>query len=91
VAGYVICLLDEATGHGEIDLVGTIPEFRGRGLAAAVVQEAIRWFDSVAEIVTVRTQASNFTAATLYERSGFRLSLSDITYRKRLDSKEQDA
>ena len=87
----MICLLDETSGHGEIDLVGTIPEFRGRGVAAAAIHEAVRWFDAVADVVTVRTQASNFTAASLYERAGFRLSSSDITYRKRLDSEEHDA
>jgi RimJ/RimL family protein N-acetyltransferase len=91
VAGYVVCLFDEQTGHGEIDLVGTIPKFRGRGVAAAAIQAAVRWFDSVADLVTVRTQASNFTAAALYERAGFRLSSSDITYRKRFDSEEQVA
>jgi ribosomal protein S18 acetylase RimI-like enzyme len=78
-AGYVICLLHEATG--EIDLVGTLPEFRGRRVAPRILEHALAWFSTRARLVTVRTQATNFTAATLYERTAFTLQGSDATFR----------
>jgi hypothetical protein len=43
------------------------------------------WFLSKAELVTVRTQATNYAAANLYERAGFTLRSSDLTFRLSLD------
>lgn len=83
VAGYVICLLD-GQGHGEIDLVGTSPAFRGRGVASRTLAHALAWFATVSKVVTVRTQASNTAAASLYESAGFRLSGADMTLRRSL-------
>lgn len=84
-AGYVTCLLDAKTRHGEIELVGTLPDFRGRGVASGVLGASMAWFTSKAELVTVRTQATNYAAANLYERAGFTLSSSDLTFRLSLD------
>ena len=80
-AGYVTCLLDEPTGHGEIELVGTLPRFRGRRVAHRLLQHAVSWFSTRATRVTVRTQATNFAAAALYEKAGFTLAFSDLTFR----------
>jgi len=80
-AGYVTCRLDRADGSGEIELVGTLPRFRGRGVAGATLASAIAWFSTRARVVTVRTQATNTAAATLYERAGFTLRNTDLTYR----------
>jgi GNAT superfamily N-acetyltransferase len=79
-AGYVTCRLDTA-GHGEIELVGTLPAFRGRRVAARLLAHAVSWFSTRAALVTVRTQATNIAAATLYERGGFTLHSSDLTFR----------
>lgn len=80
-AGYVTCLLDDQTGEGEIDLVGTVPEFRGRRVAGRVLQHAVAWFSTRTRFVTVRTQANNFAATALYEKGGFTLYQSDLTFR----------
>jgi ribosomal protein S18 acetylase RimI-like enzyme len=79
-AGYVTCMLD-GSGHGEIELVGTLPAFRGRRVASRILDHAVAWFSTRATRITVRTQATNFAAAALYEKSGFTLSSSDLTLR----------
>jgi GNAT superfamily N-acetyltransferase len=80
-AGYVTCRLDRSTGHGEIELVGTVPAFRGRRVAARVLAHAVSWCSTRVALVTVRTQATNIAAANLYERGGFTLRSSDLTFR----------
>jgi GNAT superfamily N-acetyltransferase len=85
-AGYVTCLLDAASGIGEIELVGTLPDFRGRRVAVRILEHALAWFSQRATLVTVRTQATNIAAATLYERAGFTLHSSDMTFRAALGS-----
>jgi ribosomal protein S18 acetylase RimI-like enzyme len=80
-AGYVTCRIDMTTREGEIELVGTLPALRGRRVAARVIEHAIAWFGERCELVTVRTQATNIAAAALYERAGFRLYSSDVTFR----------
>ena len=80
-AGYVTCRVDPRTGHGVIELVGTLPDFRGRRVAPRILAHAIAWFSTRATLVTVRTQATNTAAAALYERAGFTLHSSDMTFR----------
>ena len=80
-AGYVTCRLDRATGHSDIELVGTLPAFRGRRVAVRVIAHALSWLSTRSTLVTVRTQATNVAAAGLYERAGFTLRSSDLTYR----------
>lgn len=81
-AGYVTCLLDTTTRHGEIELVGTLPAHRGRKVASRILEHALAWFSTRASFVTVRTQATNYAAAALYEKSGFTLHASDVTFRR---------
>lgn len=82
-AGYVTCRFHEEDDEtaGEIDLVGTVPAFRGRGVAATVVAAALGWFSTRVSLVTVRTQATNTVAAGVYERAGMTLHRSDLTFR----------
>jgi GNAT superfamily N-acetyltransferase len=80
-AGYVTCNVDARTGIGDIELVGTMPAFRGRRVASRVMEHALWWFGTRTNLVTVRTQATNIGAATLYERAGFTLHSSDLTFR----------
>ncbi|PYR80074.1 MAG: hypothetical protein DMF86_01715 [Acidobacteria bacterium] len=80
-AGYVTCRVDRQSGHGEIELVGTLPGFRGRNVASRVLTHAVAWFSTRTPLVTVRTQATNTAAASLYERGNFTLHSSDVTFR----------
>jgi len=88
-AGYVTCRLDARSGHGEIELVGTLPEFRGRRVASRVLARAVAWFSTRAAAVTVRTQATNIAAANLYESGGFTLRSSDLTFRLSIDRRNE--
>jgi dTDP-4-amino-4,6-dideoxy-D-galactose acyltransferase len=70
--GYISCHLDAGHSTGQIGLVGIESGARGRGLAKAVVKEALRWFqDQNAKSVTVVTQGRNLAAQRLYQRCGF--------------------
>ncbi|PYR81221.1 MAG: hypothetical protein DMF87_06160 [Acidobacteria bacterium] len=80
-AGYVTCVLHDHTGEGEIELVGTLPEFRGRRVATRIIERALPWFAERCRVVTVRTQATNIAAANLYERVGFTLRCTEATFR----------
>ena len=84
-AGYVTCRLDRGDGPGEIELVGTLPGFRGRRVASRVLAHAVAWFSTRATAITVRTQATNIAAANLYESGGFTLRGSDMTFRLNLN------
>lgn len=81
--GYATCRVVTENGaqEGEIDLVGTVPAARRRGIAKAVVDAALGWFAPRVPRVTVRTQATNYTAAALYERAGMTLHHTDVTLR----------
>jgi GNAT superfamily N-acetyltransferase len=80
-AGYVTCRVDRDSNDGEIELVGTLAEFRGRHVASRVIAHALSWFSTRTRLVTVRTQATNVAAARLYEGAGFTLHSSDLTFR----------
>jgi ribosomal protein S18 acetylase RimI-like enzyme len=80
-AGYVTCRLDRHADEGEIELVGTLPGFRGRHVASRLIGYSIAWFSTRTRLVTVRTQATNVAAARLYESAGFTLHSSDLTFR----------
>jgi ribosomal protein S18 acetylase RimI-like enzyme len=65
-AGFIVC--DDAW----IVQVGTHPAWRGRGLGAALVVEALRRFKAAgAEHVTLDVNANNPGAARVYMRLGF--------------------
>jgi ribosomal protein S18 acetylase RimI-like enzyme len=82
-AGYVTCLARDG-GTGQIELVGTLPAFRRRDIASGLLQHSLAWFAARTSMVTVRTQITNVAAARLYERAGFTVHASDMTYRAAL-------
>jgi mycothiol synthase len=66
---FIVC--DEAW----IVQVGTRPEWRGRGLGAALVVEALRRFHAAGEhSVTLDVNVNNPVAARVYARLGFRVA-----------------
>jgi ribosomal protein S18 acetylase RimI-like enzyme len=59
-------------GFAEVSGVCTWPEFRGRGLAAALIGQVVRGFVARGETPFLHSYADNFGAIRLYEALGFR-------------------
>ncbi len=71
VAGYLV--LSSVLDEGNIDNVAVAPAFRRRGIADALVTDAVR--RARAEelaFLTLEVRASNAPAIRLYEKHGFR-------------------
>jgi ribosomal protein S18 acetylase RimI-like enzyme len=68
-------------GSGRIPLVATATEFQRRGIARDLVAAALAWFaDAGCSVAYVKTQAANYPAVALYERAGFTISQSELTF-----------
>jgi len=92
LAGFVTCKLhrklEEITGLkvGTIVLVGTSPEFRGQSVAYTLTIESLKWFKRKGiRFVEVGTQISNIPASRLYEKAGFKLINTSLTFRRRVN------
>jgi GNAT superfamily N-acetyltransferase len=79
-AGFVSCKVT-ASGEGRIPLVATSQAFQRRGIARDLIAAALAWFaDAGCSVAYVRTQAANNPAVTLYERAGFTVNKSELTF-----------
>jgi ribosomal protein S18 acetylase RimI-like enzyme len=80
LAGFVSCKLNHSC-EGRIPLVATSTEFQRRGIARDLVAAALAWFgDAGCRVAYVKTQAANYPAVTLYERAGFTVRQSELTF-----------
>ncbi|QGN53398.1 GNAT family N-acetyltransferase [Novosphingobium sp. Gsoil 351] len=61
-----------AGGFAEVSAVCTWPEFRGQGMAAALIRRVIRGFVSRGETPFLHSYSDNAGAIRLYETLGFR-------------------
>ena len=59
-------------GMAELSGVSTWPEFRGQGLAAALVRRVVRGFLDRGDTPFLHCYAANVGAIALYEKLGFR-------------------
>lgn len=72
VAAFALGWYDAHNRVGELEPVGTHADFRGRGLAKAVVGEALRRFQARdAQHVIVYVESDNHAAQALYRAAGF--------------------
>jgi ribosomal protein S18 acetylase RimI-like enzyme len=79
-AGFVSTKLS-ANDQGRIPLVATASEFQRRGIARGLVAAALAWFaDAGCSVARVKTQAANYPAVALYERAGFTVTQSELTF-----------
>jgi ribosomal protein S18 acetylase RimI-like enzyme len=78
--GFVTCRVDSATQTGSIELIAVDAGSRGAGVGKSLVAGALDWFHDRVRRVHVRTQLNNQGAITLYQTSGFRLKLGELTY-----------
>ncbi|HVG81563.1 MAG TPA: GNAT family N-acetyltransferase [Methylomirabilota bacterium] len=60
-------------GLAELSGVSTWPEFRGQGLAAALVRRVVRGFVARGDTPFLHCYAANAGAVALYEKLGFRI------------------
>ena len=82
IAGFITCKIERISSDwrfGMIDLVGVDPSFAGRGVGPDLVNSALRWFSGKVRSVYVGTQAANFRAVRLYEKSRFVHACSEAT------------
>ena len=70
VAGYLV--LSSVLDEGSIDNVAVAPEYRRRGIADALVEDAVcRAREADLAFITLEVRASNTPAIRLYEKHGF--------------------
>ena len=83
VASYCICWYDGYSNSGLFEPVGTLPNFRRRGLAKALMLEGIkRLLSKEATKIFVCPQATNQAAVALYQSVGFETISCDQTWFK---------
>jgi len=79
VAGFVSCALKAE--EGRIPLIATAATRRHHGIGRGLVSAALQWFAGAgAQVVRVKTQASNYAALALYHRAGFTVSSAELTF-----------
>lgn len=72
LVSYCICWVDEATGVGVFEPVGTRPEYTGRGLGRAAIHEGLRRLrDLGMHTALIGTASVNEPALALYPSCGF--------------------
>jgi dTDP-4-amino-4,6-dideoxy-D-galactose acyltransferase len=78
-AGFVSCAV--SGDEGRIPLIATDGSHRRGGLGRALVSAALHWFDATGvRVAHVKTQAQNYPALSLYQRSGFVVSNAEFTF-----------
>lgn len=88
LAGFVTCRVDKPSKTGNIELIAVDSAQRGTGAGRRLVAAALNWFHGRTERVQVRTQVNNLIATRLYQASGFRLKLGELTYTWVLDEEK---
>ncbi len=81
--GYAVCLVEN--GGAEIAQIGVRPQWRGRGVASAILSEVLQLFkrEGLTRAV-LSVNADNSRAASVYRHSGFELFRRYHCYRKTL-------
>lgn len=75
VAPVWACFLKDAGADWGIENVGTRPEYRGRGLASALMAEFLReGAERGRQLAQITTYIGNDAARSVYEKAGFRFS-----------------
>lgn len=78
--GFVSCKLG-ADGEARIPLVATAGAYQRRGVARDLLSAALAWLAQTGcRVAHVKTQVANSAAVALYERAGFTLSRTELTF-----------
>jgi len=85
VASFCMAWPDSASRIGQIDTVGTHPEFQRKGFARAVMGAGLRDLQSAGmHTARICVQAGNLAAIGLYEGLGFHRTVKLLAYQKML-------
>jgi ribosomal protein S18 acetylase RimI-like enzyme len=85
VAAFCIVWPDAVSRIGQIEPVGTHPDFQRKGLGKAVMRAGLQHLQSVGVCsARICARADNVAAIKLYESVGFRTMYQLLTYRKTL-------
>lgn len=72
LVGSIICDFDAEVGEGIIEWLQVLPEYRGRGAAAALTCRALRIMSTFADFATVSGECDNVTnPEAVYRKCGF--------------------
>ncbi len=72
LVGSIICDLDTEIGEGIIEWLQVLPEYRGRGIAPALVCKALNIMKTNARFCTVSGECDNITnPESVYRKCGF--------------------
>lgn len=72
LVGSIICDLDLEVGEAIIEWLQVLPEYRGRGIATALVCKALRIMSAFADFATVSGECDNITNPEgVYRKCGF--------------------
>lgn len=70
--GSIICDFDVEVGEAIIEWLQVLPEYRGRGIASALLYKALKTMSSFADFVTVSGECDNVTnPESVYRSCGF--------------------
>lgn len=86
LVAFVTCLVNGDVGT--IELFGVAKSAQGKGVGQALLAASLGWFSKNVSRVEVKTQATNFAAARMYERGGFRLCRTELTYGRAIGSEK---
>jgi ribosomal protein S18 acetylase RimI-like enzyme len=85
VVGFNACIRSGDTAA--IDLIGVAPEARGGGLGKALVEASLAHYAGAAREMIVGTQSKNIASLAMYQRTGFRIRDSHLTFHAHLEPK----
>ena len=70
--GSIICDFDREVGEAIIEWLQVLPEYRGRGIASALLSRALRTMSAFADFATVSGECDNITnPENVYRKCGF--------------------
>jgi mycothiol synthase len=85
VASFCTAWSDAVSGIGQLDPLGTHPDFQRKGLGKSVLEGCLQYLQSMGmHSARVIVEANNLAAIRLYERVGFCKANKLLTYKKSL-------
>jgi ribosomal protein S18 acetylase RimI-like enzyme len=67
---------------GRIELIRVLPEYSGFGFGTSLVNYALNWFKDYVDIVEAGTEVNNYAALRIYQKCGFKIVNSAISFHR---------